>query len=424
MAHWTRYLSPTTRATAVCTRINIDKIKQKKYNRTIMSTMECLETNECRKNCNVLRMLDVAQRSSMPTAELTADGNDCAYADTLQLGTFEPTLFSNSDLATNVAASLERVLRTGNEVRGAIGQVGNELHVALSERSKIDMALGTLWQQYVEASRSDRKLTDVEVNYFSTELAKQAQSSADVIANLGVGQETITFAQAILDARSLESMGLVLDSGMSRTVTELFANANSGQSTLLVGDKGIAKTLAAKYVSAAFAPNGRPRFISGDGSLMKDEFIGKVELSVEDGATKTVFREGVLVECMEQGIPLVLDEVNLIDPAIAMRLQDILLRKPGDVITLQEDGGRPITIKRGFTVFATANEASERYQARAILDPAFRDRFDTLPIEYPDGGTDILDSTVTPEALTRLAYATIISPDGIANPRVSADDAL
>ena len=211
---------------------------------------------------------------------------------------------------------------------------------------------------------------------------------------------------------------------MLETVTELCANAASGKSSLLIGDKGVAKTQAAKFVSGLFAPDSKPRFISGDGSMMKDEFMGKMTLTEQNGATVTTFQRGILTDCMEAGVPLVIDEINLIDPAIAMRLQDILLRKPGDIVTIQEDSGESITVKPGFCVMATANEASNRYQSRAALDPAFRDRFDVIPIEYPDGDTPILNANDRPASLARLAYAFAVSRHGIASKRIAARDAL
>jgi hypothetical protein len=125
---------------------------------------------------------------------------------------------------------------------------------------------------------------------------------------------------------------------------------------------------------------------------------------------------------MREGRPLVLDEVNLTDQQIMMRLQHILLKKPGESIILQENGNQPITIQPGFCVMATANEASARYHAREQLDPAFRDRFDVIKVDYPDG--DINHITDFPSVNIRLALAHTVTNSGVEIPHVTAGDAL
>lgn len=281
-----------------------------------------------------------------------------------------------------------------------------------------------LWSSYAAAAQQDRVVTDVEVSHYTEQVEQNLSEAALSLRNSGVSDETLTQARAIHDRETLEDHGLLFDEGMVQTITELCANAAAGRSTLLIGDKGIAKTQAAKFVSGLFSPDGKPKFISGDGSMMKDEFIGKMTLTEQNGASVTTFQHGILTECMQQGIPLVMDEINLIDPAIVMRLQDILLRKPGDIVHIQEDGGESIVIKHGFCVMATANEASTRYQSRSALDPAFRDRFVVLPLEYPDGDTTMLQANDRPASLARLAFAFAVSRNGIANPRVKPADAL
>jgi hypothetical protein len=315
-------------------------------------------------------------------------------------------------------------LAKGDRIRTLLETPGTEQEVAYKANIAIFDAQFGLWRSYAQAANANRLITDIEVGYYTEQLQQNVAEAQAAVRSAGVSPENLTYAQAIHDRGTLEDHGLLFDEGMLLTVTQLCANAASGRSTLLVGDKGVAKTQAAKFTSGLFASDGKPKFISGDGSMMKDEFIGKMTLTEQNGATVTSFQPGILTECMEQGIPLVMDEINLIDPAIAMRLQDILLRKPGDTVTIQEDGGGAITIKRGFCVLATANEASSRYQSRAALDPAFRDRFNILPIEYPDGETTMLQTNERPAALARLSYAFAVSRSGIANSRISPEDAL
>ena len=123
-----------------------------------------------------------------------------------------------------------------------------------------------------------------------------------------------------------------------------------------------------------------------------------------------VFEEGALPRAMRAGVPLLLDEINFGDQAIIARLQNVLLKRPGEAVYLQEEGVS-LTVQPGFTVFATANEASKRYRHREILDPAIRDRFEILERTYPDLDRDPL-AKPSP-SLTRLALSEAIDDDGI-----------
>lgn len=374
---------------------------------------KCLNCGECQQYCKVLDTLtdsDATQTCEWPKRILTED-------ELIENA-------SNPELARHVADCLFNVLATGNKIQQNLHEKGSELSVAYTAQHNIFNAHFSLWQQFGKAAQEGREITDIEVDFFAEKLTDTVEQASTDIRSAGVAYETLALAQAIHDRETLEDHGLLFDDAMLKTVTELCVNVTSGRSTLLIGDKGIAKTQAAKFVSGLFTDNGEPKVISGDGSMMKDEFMGKMTLTEQNGATVTTFKHGILTECMEKGIPLVMDEINLIDPAIVMRLQDILLRKPGDKVTIQEDSGEVITIKQGFCVLATANEASSRYQSRAALDPAFRDRFRILPIEYPDGDTVMLQANDRPTSLARLAHAFVVSRNGISSERVSAADAL
>jgi MoxR-like ATPase len=376
-----------------------------------MKPNACIQNNECGQYCRLLDNL-TDQSVEMP----------CAWPERLEK--FDPVMTSQPELAQQTIAELGRVLTTASTIQEAIANPNQEISVAYSAAQQIFNARMDLWKQYANAAKQERPLTDVEVQYYTEKLGDQITNADRKLKEAGVDPKNTTLAQAMHDRETLTTYGLLFDEGMCRTVTQLCVNAVTSRSTLLIGDKGIAKTQAAKFVSGLFSDDGRAKFISGDGSMMKDELIGKMTLSEQNGAPVTTFHRGILTECMEQGIPLVIDEINLIDPAIVMRLQDILLRKPGDVITIQEDDGSSVTVKHGFCVLATANEASVRYQSRAVLDPAFRDRFTILPIQYPDSDTPIIRTDTPPQALTRLAYTYVTSESGVPSSRVLSHDAI
>jgi hypothetical protein len=141
---------------------------------------------------------------------------------------------------------------------------------------------------------------------------------------------------------------------------------------------------------------------------MSHEFIGKDVL--DKNAQGSSFRKGKLIQAMVEGRPVLLDEVDLSDQPIMMRLQDFLLLRPGSKVNLQEDGDEEIVIQPGFAAFATANEASKRYQHRVKLDPAFRDRFSIVRAEYPD--IDKKPTAEIPHSLMRLALASAVDERG------------
>ncbi|PID30553.1 hypothetical protein CSA80_01205 [Candidatus Saccharibacteria bacterium] len=372
----------------------------------------CLGNRECAQYCQVLNSLAGEEPST-----------DCEWPERVARADSEPSV-PESDLFRGAADKLQQVLASGNAIEKSLADPNSELHVAYGAEVAIFDARMALWNGYANASKQGRSITDIEVKYYTERLQDVIEEASAKLRASGISKEAISFAQAMHDHKIMEDTGLLLDNAMVQTVTKLCANAARGTSSLVVGDKGIAKTQAAKFVSKLFSPDGKPRVMSGDGSTMKDEFIGQVTLTEKNGVTVTGFQDGVLVECAEQGIPVVMDEINLMDPTIAMRLQDILLCKPGQEITIQEDGGRKVVIKTGFCVIATANEASEgRYQRRAEFDPAFRDRFSVVPVEYPDSETDILRQDQLPSSLIRLAYTQVVSRNGLSSARVSAEDA-
>jgi hypothetical protein len=221
------------------------------------------------------------------------------------------------------------------------------------------------------------------------------------------GQLQIVRARAIFDHFTVGEYGLLFNAQMLQVIEHLAANLADGSPALLTGEKGIAKTRAARFAAGL---SGEPVIISGHGDMMSDVFTGKIEQDADTGMFRHTL--GKLVEAADSGRPVIFDEVNISDQTIVMRLQDYLLKRPGDTITVQESGHRSYTVKPGFVVFATANEASFRYQGRNVLDPAFRDRFDVIRLEYPDVESEADPVTAIPESLLRLALANAVDERG------------
>lgn len=271
-------------------------------------------------------------------------------------------------------------------------------------RRKIFAARMTLWKAMLTASRHQRPFTDTELSYYSRATQEAIEAYQERAATCS--GELCLAAACAYDRALKQSYSLQFDRGMIEDIDRLVGNMSNARPTLLVGDKGIAKTQVAKFVMGLY--DTEPIVLSIKGDMMSDELIGKLK---HDAARNTfVFEEGVLLTAMRRGLPVLLDELNFGDQAIIARLQDILLKRPGEAVSVQESGEESLRVAPGFVVLATANEASQRYRHRAILDPAIRDRFDIITRTYPDLTLDPL--TQTSRSLLRIALSSAVDPWG------------
>lgn len=110
----------------------------------------------------------------------------------------------------------------------------------------------------------------------------------------------------------------------------------------------------------------------------------QIYLTKFKSGTISKFYLGPIYEAMEQGRPLIIDEVNAIPHEILISLNHILTRKAGETLIVQQDGGREIKIQEGYGVIMTGNinEGDERYIDRCNLDPAFLNRLKIINYEY------------------------------------------
>lgn len=130
----------------------------------------------------------------------------------------------------------------------------------------------------------------------------------------------------------------------------------------------------------------------------EDDLIGGFRLI--NGETK--FFKGPVINAMEKGAVLLLDEIDLGNPAKIMCLQSILegsgyfIKKTGEYIEPAE----------GFTVVATANTKGQgsmdgRFIGTNILNEAFLERFPvTFEQEYPPRKTEVTILTKLAEKLS------------------------
>ncbi len=148
---------------------------------------------------------------------------------------------------------------------------------------------------------------------------------------------------------------------------------------LLTGHTGIGKTFEPRQVCA----EENLECIRVNISIESDEDSLMGGFRLKDGST--VFHKGPVIEAMERGCILLLDELDLGSPTRIMCLQSVL---EGEGYLIKKTG-EFVMPRAGFNIIATANtkgigDESGLYVGTQILNEAFLDRFPiVIDVEYP-----------------------------------------
>lgn len=371
-----------------------------------MNDFECLSQDDCQV-ANICRALSV---HGVDIENGANEDGDCAVKNMFDVsgsGIGKPKVEFNPAMKEDHPETLliGELGRAAYNIMSREASPEKQEMIALHEsvlESRIDM-----WKAMLQAPKEGRTLTAQELKAHEDEIRARTKK----VESKEVDGEGAVLAVAGFDSMCLDRYNLLFDSEMIRVVNRVVGNMMDGQPTLVVGDKGIAKTSVAKFVSQ-LSHESEPLIISGHGDMGTHELIGEIGLA--DG--KTYFKEGKVPQAAREGRQIILDEVDVSDVAVMLRLQDILLNiKPGKELILQENGQGAIRVEPGFGVVATANEASKRYKHRQVSDPANRDRYDIIRLDYPDkksnnNSTDVLGRQMT--NLRRLAYAAVSDDKG------------
>ncbi len=136
------------------------------------------------------------------------------------------------------------------------------------------------------------------------------------------------------------------------------------------------------------------------------------------GGTISDFYLGPIYKAMEEGRPVIIDEVNVIPHEVLISLNHILTRKVGETVSVQQNSGSKVKIKEGFCIIMTGNlntrKDVETYTDRKELDPAFLSRLDQIEHDYLPQRTDgTLDSDAGPDnQLFHLMLAKVMDRHG------------
>lgn len=155
-----------------------------------------------------------------------------------------------------------------------------------------------------------------------------------------------------------------------------------GHNSWLHGHTGTGKTTFIEQVAAYCGfPVER---LNLDSNLERVDVVGGQEITVEDGAPKTVYREGILPRAMQKPCWFICDEIDAGRADMLFVLQRAL---EGKGLTITEDAGRVVQPHSLFRFVATANSRGQGdefgfYAGVRPLNIAMLDRF-TMFIEVP-----------------------------------------
>lgn len=157
-------------------------------------------------------------------------------------------------------------------------------------------------------------------------------------------------------------------------VADLLDAVKFGENALLTGPTGCGKTHLVRHVAAQTSPQGMVTIQGGDG-MTPENMIGYRDVVEINGASATVWRDGLLTMAMRKGLLLYVDEPNAIPDGIRFYLFSAMDDRRE--VTLAENGGEVVKAASGFTVVAAMNEGAG-YSGTSTLNYAFRGRFSTI----------------------------------------------
>ncbi len=114
------------------------------------------------------------------------------------------------------------------------------------------------------------------------------------------------------------------------------------------------------------------------------ERILQIYLTRFGGGTISDYFLGPIYRAMQEGRPVIIDEVNAIPHEILISLNHILTRRVGDKVNVQQNSGTSVEVKTGYGVMMTGNlnQGQEKYIDRQDMDPAFLSRLYKLEYDY------------------------------------------
>lgn len=274
---------------------------------------------------------------------------------------------------------------------------GPDAEVEGPDAEEEEKEAGSGLAELLAALRPDASvLTGLSFDDFGTpqaedETASQAEVSpsevpeAEALPSVYCGEDTVRIADLVLPrrvgqarAQRMDALpGYTLDAKTVAMLRHIARAVLLAHPCLLEGETATSKTSAVMAVAAL--AGHRVLRLNLNGQSDTSELIGRY-VPCEGGGTGAPgwrFQWGVIPQAMRDGCWVILDELNLAAPSVLERLNPVLERAPSLVLS-EGDGthigpGGDVPVHPDFRLFATMNPAE--YEGRAVLSPAFRDRW-------------------------------------------------
>lgn len=205
-----------------------------------------------------------------------------------------------------------------------------------------------------------------------------ASSAPTSIAQIEESQPLVIEATPVNDSQATQPPSFVPDLAKSKLIDTPTTVENLGrlgrslrmnENVLMVGSTGVGKTSLVKYLAAL--TNNELRRINLSDMTDNTELIGGYKPGNDGGFE---WQDGIITEALRKGQWLLLDEINLADPAILERMNSLL--DDDRFITLTEKNNEVVKAHPNTRIFATMNPSS--YSGRKELSEAMLNRFNLV----------------------------------------------
>lgn len=258
----------------------------------------------------------------------------------------------------------------------------------INEAHKIESLFNTLDRQEVAVLKGGKgEFSQAEQDYIHriNELRRAAQQRiAELEKDVEVGgalrvHELMDYKEQLRKGHFAETPS------RKEYIAKVLNHWLQGKHIMLTGPTGTGKTEIFRELLRTFWDKELSEtLISGSQTVTDYTLFGKpggMKASAEGGMDVYFTPAGFTVG-MKEGLPVILDEFDLLDTNTRLRLKALYNFRPGDEYTVQEDTSYKIKIKEGFCIGATANIKSEKHKERFALDPAENRVWDEVRIDY------------------------------------------
>lgn len=215
---------------------------------------------------------------------------------------------------------------------------------------------------------------------------------------------------------NLEEGKIVETDYVKKQAEDIIEHVRAGKPVLIYGHLGSGKTELAMHVAKKYIGK-EALVISGSKHTTLAELYGHQVLKVDEktGSTISDYFLGPIYRAMEEGRPVIIDEVNAIPHEVLISLNHILTRKIGNEVNVQQNSGSIVRVKEGFGIIMTGNlnQGQEVYVDRQDMDPAFLSRLHKIEYDYLPQSTDgTLEEAGKEDELFQLLMAELMDRNG------------